>query len=241
MVDVADKPLIGVAGPTRHLFDIRLIRLALHALGADSVHLHPGMDRPPAPPARQIDGLVIAGGDHVHPRHYQQLPQVKAAYNPGRDTLELALLDEARERSLPVMGICRGAQLLNVHRGGDLHQNITPMRRHTRPRRLITAAQPVRLVPRSRLSRVLRRRRLGANRMHSQSIRELGEGLRVAARDADHFVQAIENEGPGQWQLGVQWHPEYLLYHPAHRQLFRALVEAARRRKTQGKVDLTRR
>lgn len=236
MAESEDRILIGVAGPRRYLFDIHLIRLALRASGARTCYLCPGQETPPRP----VDGLVIAGGDHIHPRHYQQLPQVEARFNPERDRVEMALLDEARSRSLPVLGICRGAQLLNVHRGGNLHQNITPMRRHTRPRRLITAMQRVRLTPRSRLSRILRRDRLGANRLHSQAIHSLGTRLRVAARDADNFVQAIETTGPGQWQVGVQWHPEYLLYHPAHRRIFSALVNAARRRRTFGKVDLRR-
>ena len=227
MAALQQAPLIAVTGPRRHLFDVRLIRQALRLAGARTCYLSPGQNRP----AEQLDGLVIAGGDHIHPRHYHSQPEILARYNPPRDRLELAMLDLAAERGLPVLGICRGAQLINVHRGGDLHQNITPLRKHTRPRRLLLPSQRIHVHERTRLKRISKRNHFGVNRLHSQSIRQLGQGLRIAARDRDQFVQAIESTDRNQWQLGVQWHPEYLLYHPLHRALFKALVGAARRRR----------
>lgn len=226
MADAAQDILIGVAGPRRHLLDIPLIRAGLMQHGARTRRLHPGSDRD----WHALDAVVIAGGAHIHPRRYRSQPSIEARYNPPRDEYELALLEYAQQHRLPVLGICRGAQLLNIFHGGTLHQDITPLRRRTRPRHLLTPMQTVRVMPHSRLARILKRDRIGANRLHSQSVLQLGRGLRVSALDPDHFVQAVESVRED-WQIGVQWHPEYLLYHPAHRKLFRALVDAARRRK----------
>ncbi len=76
------------------------------------------------------------------------------------------------------------------------------------------------------MGNIMRGPSFGANRIHSQTIKELGQRLRVVAVDNDLFVQAIENT-EGQWLMGVQWHPEYLLYHPVHRRLFKYFVDAA--------------
>lgn len=219
-----DPVLIGVSGHGRHKADIVLIRLALKLLGAETLWLLPGMTIPWS----KLQGVVIAGGSHVHPARFHQVPQVQARYNLPRDTLEFALARGANLRGVPVLGICRGAQVLNIARGGDLRQNITPERVHTRPRALLLPLQTVRVQPRSRMARTLARELLGANRLHSQAIDRLGKGLKATALDQDGFIQAIEGDN-SHWQLGVQWHPEYLLYHPAHRRLFAALVAAARR------------
>lgn len=216
------RVLIGVSGRGRYRSDITLIRWALRSCGARTLWLLPGMSIPWS----RLDGLVIAGGIHVHPRRYAQQPEGHASYNPDRDELEFALLNGAAHRGLPVLGICRGAQAINIFHGGDLHQDITPMRRETRPQRLLLPLQRVLVKEGSRLSGILHHRELGANRLHSQAIRKLGQGLEVVAMDRDGFVQAIESRD-ARWVTGVQWHPEYLLYHPAHRRIFRALVEAA--------------
>ena len=216
------RVLIGVSGRGRYRSDITLIRWALRSCGARTLWLLPGMTIPWS----RLDGLVIAGGIHVHPQRYHGQPEIPATYNVARDELEFTLLKGAQRHHLPVLGICRGAQAINVFRGGDLHQDITPLRRETRPQRLLLPLQQVMIRDGSRLSGILEHRQLGANRLHSQAIRRLGTGLEVVALDRDGFVQAIEGTDR-QWLVGVQWHPEYLLYRPAHRRLFHALVRAA--------------
>ncbi len=214
---------IGISGPSRRRMTHRLISLGLRLHGARTLYIRPGS----RVDVTLLDGLVLAGGTHVHPRHYKQEPEVSARYDELRDKTDWRLLRRAEALGLPVLGICRGAQLINIYRGGSLCQNVTPLRVNTRHRPLLLPLQTVRVVKGTRLASVLLGPNIGANRIHSQAIKRLGHHLRVAAIDNDYFVQAIENT-QGQWLMGVQWHPEYLLYHPLHRRLFGCLVDAAR-------------
>ncbi len=217
---------IGISGPARRSFAQRLIYFALRLHGARTHYIRPGAKVD----VSLLDGLVLSGGTHVHPEHYGQQPQVTARYDPKRDDTDFKLLSRAEELGLPVLGICRGAQFINIFRGGSLCQNVTPLRRHTRHRPLLLPLQRVRLVNDSRVRNLMHGPLIGANRIHSQAIKRLGKNLRVVAVDNDLFVQAIENT-TGQWLMGVQWHPEYLLYHGGHRRIFGHLVEAAEKRK----------
>ncbi|TBW59461.1 gamma-glutamyl-gamma-aminobutyrate hydrolase family protein [Marinobacter halodurans] len=226
MADAEPGLTIGVSGPSRQRLTHQLMRLALHLYGARSVFIRPGAKVDVA----LLDGLILSGGTHVHPERYGQQPEVTARFDRVRDETDWRLLEECQRLHLPVLGICRGAQLLNVFRGGSLCQNVTPLRVHTRHRPLLLPLQTVRLVRNSLLGGIMRATTIGANRIHSQAIKRLGRGLRVVAIDNDYFVQAVESED-GPWQLGVQWHPEYLLYHPLHRRIFESFVREARRRK----------
>ncbi|MBN7769631.1 type 1 glutamine amidotransferase [Marinobacter daepoensis] len=217
---------IGISGPARRSMSHRLISLGLRLHGARTHYIRPG-DRTNVD---LLDGLVLSGGTHVHPGRYGQQPQVTARYDLKRDATDTRLLERAEAISIPVLGICRGAQFINVYHGGSLCQNVTPLRVHTRHRPLLLPLQTVRLVQNSRIGRLMYSHVIGANRIHSQAIKRLGRQLRVSAVDNDLFVQAIENTGQ-QWLLGVQWHPEYLLYHTGHRRIFSHFVHAARFRK----------
>ncbi|MFW5824697.1 MAG: gamma-glutamyl-gamma-aminobutyrate hydrolase family protein [Marinobacter sp.] len=213
---------IGISGPSRKRTSDRLIMLALRFYGARTHFIRPA-DRIDV---SLLDGLVLSGGSHVHPELYGQRPEVRARYDRQRDRTDEMLLTEAERLHLPVLGICRGAQLINVHRGGSLCQDVTPLRVNTRHRPLLLPLQSVRVVEPTRLGRIAKASNIGANRIHSQAIQWLGRGLRVSAVDNDLFVQAIENTH-GQWLMGMQWHPEYLLYHGVHRGIFRDFVRAA--------------
>lgn len=217
---------IGISGPARRSLAHRLISFALRMHGARTHFIRPGAKVNVA----LLDGLVLSGGTHVHPSRYGQTPQVTANYDPRRDETDVHLLSKAEELNIPVLGICRGAQFINIFRGGSLCQNVTPLRKNTRHRPLLLPMQTVRLVSNSRLEQVMRQPVIGANRIHSQSIKKLGKHLRVVAVDNDLFVQAIENTR-GQWLMGIQWHPEYLLYHGGHRRIFAHFVQAAEERK----------
>lgn len=215
---------IGISGPGRKSLAHRLISLGLRLQGARTHYIRPGS----RVDVNLLDGLVLSGGTHVHPERYGQEPQVTARYDRKRDATDQALLEQAERIGIPVLGICRGAQFINVFHGGSLCQNVTPLRVNTRHRPLLLPLQTVRVVGPSRLGQLMAAPAIGANRIHSQAIKRLGRSLRVTAVDNDLFVQAIENTR-GQWLMGIQWHPEYLLYHGGHRRIFRQLVDAARR------------
>ncbi|MDP4546752.1 gamma-glutamyl-gamma-aminobutyrate hydrolase family protein [Marinobacter sp. MDS2] len=219
---------IGISGPARRSLAQRLISLGLRLSGARTHYIRPGSRINVA----LLDGLVLSGGTHVHPDRYGQQPQVTAKYDPQRDDTDYRLLEQAEAIGIPVLGICRGAQFINIFHGGSLCQNVTPLRVNTRHRPLLLPLQTVSLVAGSRLADLMPSWRIGANRIHSQAIKRLGRGLRVTAVDNDLFVQAIESTGK-QWLMGVQWHPEYLLYHAGHRRIFGRFVQAACARKLQ--------
>lgn len=149
----------------------------------------------------------------------------------ARDKLEWTLIEQAMARGLPVLGICRGAQLLNVYFGGSLHQSLsgyyveTPQIRSIRPRKRIEIRSG------TRLFEILTRPARWVNSLHRQAVNRLGAGLRIAAADANGIVQAIEHETLP-FMIGVQWHPEYLLHRREQRAIFRALVRAARAKAT---------
>lgn len=231
MSEISEAPespgiTIGISGPARRSTAHRLINLGLRLHGAHTHYIRPGSSTD----VSLLDGLVLSGGTHVYPNRYGQQPQVTARYDLKRDETDFRLLEQAEEIDIPVLGICRGAQFINVFHGGSLCQNVTPLRMKTRHRPLLLPLQTVQLVQDSRIGRLMHSTLIGANRIHSQAIKHLGRNLRVTALDNDLFVQAIENTGQ-QWLMGVQWHPEYLLYHTGHRRIFSHFVHAARARK----------
>ena len=174
-----------------------------------------------------VQGVVIGGGDDIEPVHYGLQGDAGVTYDPERDAFEMSVIRRCLESRVPVLGICRGAQLLNVVLGGTLYGDIRPLRKRT-PN--YNSAFPVKMVDverESRLAEYLQAERVRVNSLHSQAIRGLGSGLREVACDRDGFIQAVE--APDGFLLGVQWHPEYLPYKQSQRCLFAAFAHAARR------------
>jgi putative glutamine amidotransferase len=173
-----------------------------------------------------LDALLITGGKDVDPAAYGQEPH-PATDQPGRerDAWEFTLLNEALKRELPVLGICRGAQVLNVALGGTLEQHLPDVIGHSghRAGNAVFTTLPVRTVPGTRLAELVGET-VDAKCYHHQAVAELGEGLIVSAWDADGVVEALELPGNG-FVLAVQWHPEESL---DDLRLFSAIVEAAR-------------
>ena len=160
-------------------------------------------------------------------RRLLSLKSTEGRGDQARDELESALIDHADARGLPILGICRGAQLLNVRRGGSLHQDLSDFYTETPQLRTVLPYKSVELAPDSRLATILGRPKCRVNALHSQAIRDPGQGLAVVAREYTTVVQAIEDP-TRPFVIGVQWHPEYLPQRPEQRRLFRHLVEAAR-------------
>src|SRR5690606_12596644 len=122
------RPVIAITGPQRGAFGPRLlVALAVRLYGGQPLQLRPS----DAGREHRFDGVVITGGHDVNPVLYAAAPEVEPRYDEARDALEVAIIDEALERHLPVLGICRGAQLLNVRLGGTLFQQLRTRRRRT--------------------------------------------------------------------------------------------------------------
>lgn len=177
----------------------------------------------------RLDGLLLTGGGDVDPGRYgAPVAPETVGVDPDRDEVELRLLHAALDRGLPVLAICRGAQLLNVALGGTLHQHLPDLtatdHQHAEPRQHL--AHDVAIEPGSRLAAVLGVTRLGVNSMHHQAIDRAAPGLRVVGRAPDEFIEAAED--PDRPVLAVQWHPENLAAgSEAHLALFRWLADAS--------------
>ena len=183
-----------------------------------SVRHRPGGDPP--------DALVIGGGDDISPDHYNGNLDAKVKTDPERDQLEIDRIRWALENDVPLLGICRGAQLINVVLGGTLHQDIRALRRRTYNRRGLLPTKQVRLQSGSRVATVCGKERLRVNSLHHQAIDQVGTGVKVVGWDLDDITQAVESTD-GRRIIGVQWHPEYLFYLPAQLALFRWLLKRA--------------
>jgi len=172
----------------------------------------------------RLDGICLSGGPDLDPAAYgARAHEQLGPTEPLLDRFELDLARAADAAGLPLLGICRGAQALNVARGGTLHQHVEDHRQTA------LATQPVhavRIAPRSHVSRVLKTRATQVNSFHHQAVDELGQGLVASAWAPDGTIEAIEDRRHP-FLLGVQWHAETLVEAPAQLALFRSLVEAA--------------
>jgi putative glutamine amidotransferase len=179
----------------------------------------------------RLDGLCLSGGPDLDPDAYGQPPHhLLGEIEPDLDAFELALAQAADARGLPVLGICRGAQAMNIARGGTLHQHVddvvagTIAHRQTAPGHIATHS--VAVEPGTRLAAVTGADALDVNSFHHQSVDRPGRDLRVVARSPDGLIEAIEGDGPALY-LGVQWHAEGLVDRPEQLAVFGELVDAA--------------
>lgn len=166
----------------------------------------------PATLVAGYDGVLILGGGDLDPAAFGQPALVGKLYgvDPRADAFELGLTNAPIDAGVPFLGICRGMQVLNVARGGALHQDLGPGTMHNVESANSTmTAHPVRVIPGTLLSRVFADDRLDIRSGHHQAVAALGAGLRVSADAADGTTEAIEAvDGDLGWTLGVQWHPE---------------------------------
>ena len=187
------------------------------------MRLTPSRPKPP----RALQGIVISGGDDIDPSLYLGTDDGTAPRDTPRDRFEVAMIDEALQGELPMIGICRGAQLINVVLGGSLHADIRHLRRITTNRRTPFPVKTAEIELNSRLHELMSCERARINSLHHQAVDRLGDDLRICARDRDGIVQAIEHRDE-RFLFGVQWHPEYLPQKREQLRLFGALCEAAR-------------
>jgi putative glutamine amidotransferase len=193
---------------------------------------------PPLPPDALdelldgVDGILFSGGPDIDPAAYGQEPhRCLGPTEPELDAFELALAHAVDARGTPTLAICRGAQLVNVARGGTLHQHLPDVVgdaiQHRQPEPAEQLTHAVAIDPGSCLAAVLGWEDGWVNSLHHQAVDAPGDGLRVSARAPDGTIEAVEDpQHP--FLLAVQWHAECLLRWPQHAPLFAAFVEACR-------------
>lgn len=228
-----DNSLLGRVGIT----DVTYQR-AMAKAGAQLVTLRP--DAAGAPEVNleavrallreeRIDGVLLTGGGDVDPNLYGGSSDETMLVHRLRDDFEIALIRGAREANLPILGICRGCQIINVALGGSVRNLRTEQDPDTR--HLLLKGHPIELAPDSTLAKVLDATSLPkVISLHGQAVGELGDGVRIAATGPGSVTEAIEADTPEQegWILGIQWHPELTLDDPTQQRIFELLVERAR-------------
>ncbi len=179
----------------------------------------------------RVDGVCLSGGPDLDPRAYGERRHARTGpVESELDEFELALATQADSRGLPILAICRGLQVLNVARGGSLHQHLPDVsgeainHRQTEPAARTTHV--VALQRSSRVAGVLERDQAEVNSFHHQGVDRLGHDLIVTGRAPDGTVESIEATDQ-EFVLGVQWHAECLIDRPEHAALFQAFVDAA--------------
>jgi len=184
-----------------------------------------------------IDGLFLIGGEDVNPGLYgEELDPLCKPLMPRRDHFESRLILACHGRQIPIFGICRGLQMLNVAFGGTLYQDLSQMPGAANHRQVgeldFSTRHHVDIVSGTRLHQIISADRIEVNTGHHQGVKRLGEGLTASARTADRLVEAVEGRG---FTLAVQWHPEAWSCDPYSRKLFAAFCEAARAAGGRGK------
>ncbi|CAH0226433.1 Putative glutamine amidotransferase Rv2859c [Microbacterium oxydans] len=219
---IPHPPLIGITGRRKsagivgapHGFvdaplEAYMSEYATSVVRAGGLPVHLPMDAAPEEFVARLDGIVITGGDDVDPRRYGQAPGPHTfLIDPERDDFESALIEAAIDRGVPVLGICRGAQLLNVVRGGTLHQHL-PLGdgeshgSYAYPR--AHRVHDVRIVPGS-VAHALYGATVRVNSFHHQAVDRPGADIVVTGSAPDGIIESIEVRGAP--AIGVQWHPE---------------------------------
>jgi putative glutamine amidotransferase len=222
---LSDRPRIGITTSPRRGAEYYVpYRRAVEAAGAEPVEVPPGT--PDLPP---VDGLLLPGGWDVDPALYgEQKDEKVGPIDPELDQTELRMFRQARQKDLPVLGICRGQQVINVAMGGSLVQHLEDhdVREHGRSH----LAHTIEVDPESELGQAALEHKIRVNSFHHQAVKNLAPGLQQTAKGEDGTVEGVESEDG--LVVAVQCHPEELTTDlPWARRLFERFVARAASRR----------
>ncbi len=199
----------GFEGPLSSLdIDMYLADYSRGVIDAGGIPIHIPMDLDVGLLLPHLHGILLPGGADVHPSRYGHEPE-GSVYESDRDELELVLLQGALDLRIPVLGVCRGLQVLNVATGGTLHQDVPVHSRYDIP--VTDHVHDVNIEPGTRLSQIYGTAgssTMGVNTLHHQTVDEVGQDLTVTATAPDGTVEGVEMVGRD--VIAVQWHPEML-------------------------------
>lgn len=224
------RPVIGITTSSNTVF-LMWLALSLSTIlgGGKPKRITPNNQNNYA----QCQGFIISGGPDINPALYGHKNTDCINLDNERDALEQGVIRYALQTEKPLLGICRGAQLINIILGGNLYQDAKNFFQEFVPVNSILGKifyrKKIKITGNTYLSEIyMGSENLYVNSWHHQAIAELGTGLHIAAKDEYGMPQAIERVIAGySVVLGVQWHPELLLYSPMHRRLFKSLVLSA--------------
>ncbi len=179
-----------------------------------------------------LDGLLLIGGEDVNPALYcMEKSELTGRVFERRDNFERELVFRAVSRKIPILGVCRGHQMINVVFGGSLYQDLSEREEETldhrqTEKRDFSNSHPIQIEDDSRLSRIIPEPRIEVNSAHHQIIRRIPEGLKAVAFAPDGVIEALEGTDEG-YLLTLQWHPEVEPVNPASDAVFRDFIQAA--------------
>lgn len=182
----------------------------------------------------RLDGILISGGNFdIHPRLYREEPmETLGQIKEERTRFELGLISLALERDLPVLGVCGGAQAINIALGGSLYQDIADQipnaGEHQQGTLKERGGHRIKIHEGTKLKRIVGRDNIEVNTTHHQAVKKPGRGLIVNATAEDGVIEGIESQGHS-FVLGVQWHPEFLTHRDIlQRKIFAAFISSCR-------------
>lgn len=242
------RPIIGIAcgheakeGSDRYYVNTVNIRMVAENGGVPVLLPNPFDEDKLKAALDMVDGLYLPGGVDVDPHLYGEEPLAgMGSFDPDWDAVDVVLAQAALERNMPILGICRGMQVLNVAAGGTLYQDIPSQvpgaLKHSQKGPRWAASHAVELDEDSRLAKTLGATELRINSYHHQAVKDVAPGFRSVANAPDGVIEAIEST-QHRYAVGVQWHPELMIERdPMYKALFVDFIEAVKEAKAAVRV-----